>query len=1503
MSTDWLSRISSRCATGLARVRRAWLVPVLALLLAIAAFASGEKITQEQLQRVFEAYQKAKSQNLTPEALLELYQLPNAAPAVKRLVDAYQSSPQRAIPPDDSTRMDAARQELKLEIVKMLARASGGRVTLLNFGKQNGIRSDSDDTMYGLVGHYIWTSADMKDGFEKLYESRYKLKPGQMDLAVFDGDASIPDWRDNRVGYLEFIQKFKKGQAKLGENPEAYREAGSYRAQVERRAYQQGRVTIVEWDPAKEEFSIIRDAPAREALERFRNYAPQHTASNAMDAVCENMERWRTHADFIDRMKYFNRTVGDGMLGLTDQWMRDYITYTAELRDVQQHPDGEQLRKALIGQIVSKNFPDLDAGERESFARIMETAAQVETDKMAGQTKATAEYMKPYHALIPEDVRQGLSEAEMTEHAQKAFYAAQERLMKHGLASVTAEKLRRDFTPHGLAIVKREQGELAAKKLRWETANQVKRMLQTVGGDAELVGRIVAQAPAETQPMLQRMHAAQQARFARDKARAAGPVSLVKPDAEAAQRTGPQEREAVTKRVAAAAAEAGRKVDQLVEQLKSEYAQKWSQFRSDLEAGEYSDEAISRRVRERVLAELGVEERETFNKLKGEMEKAYGLNSRQLLGNLLDLGNADSLLNVIKVYQQSGGDANAVGMTILWEVVSKVPGVSQGDYQSLTWLFIAWQLPAAGQVKLVFDVAKGAVDVLYYHAMKPLENDRFLQVYMGYVESQPAGWSPLVPGWKERQEAVSNSILHFVPGKTFNEKRSNMYQYFQGVMDQKLRANGYEPTGDEYWEKLHDITPAFFRRYVTQYFNAEGDWHDNTTAGLSALGQEEALKARLVQQLVSDFREGQRLYDQADVARDELEEALRNARQVAQRHLQEERSLAIAEAFLADQVGEALQTRFEQSPAASRPDGKRIVVEASPPVVLEGQEVRFMVKVAGNGPDDAAQDPEAYDVELQLADSKPVMAGVIGPSEKDLADAIGDPTYVQPLLKGGTLAELKVYVTRLDYEAVVTLKEPRSEIGRQRVEVRLVGMEPCKAGGETGVKVWTISKDANGQPVRVFEDLSDENSQPWDWDINKGLYLLLRWKECPPKDKVICKATAKLTGGIPPYEYSYTDYDIRRNTSFERLENTGDGECFEILVPIKEGYAGEFHFTGELKAFKRSGFLGMERGDKPVLTRPIDVTFTTGEPRYKTTAEARTDEQGRLRGSFQAIGAQVGRRLARIDVGDATRYDIVGANSSLAGGWFELPQCEKPPPSITVSFPDFGRQVTLTIPLEIKEVKDRYKVDKQKLAELNAKIAQYKADERSCAWLLAQAYSELAGTYSSADNQKWAEAIQAHMKYALQAQQLAQDPNWGGFAHASVYWKSAGDQEKESIRATLRKDIDHQVGQQFAFKRVELVERALRVHDLKLAQERYQEWLKAPGPMKEAERLNYMAGWHEEFAELTFRLQGDVAGARQLWEQAQSYRQRAAQAAGQTFRPNEFRWLPDEGLGPPPGPQ
>jgi hypothetical protein len=64
---------------------------------------------------------------------------------------------------------------------------------------------------------------------------------------------------------------------------------------------------------------------------------------------------------------------------------------------------------------------------------------------------------------------------------------------------------------------------------------------------------------------------------------------------------------------------------------------------------------------------------------------------------------------------------------------------------------------------------------------------------------------------------------------------------------------------------------------VTQYFNAEGDWHDNTTAGLSALGQEEALKARLVQQLVSDFREGQRLYDQADAARDELEEALRNA--------------------------------------------------------------------------------------------------------------------------------------------------------------------------------------------------------------------------------------------------------------------------------------------------------------------------------------------------------------------------------------------------------------------------------------------------------------------------------------------------------------------------------------------------------------------------------------------------------------------------------------------------
>jgi hypothetical protein len=139
-------------ASVLFRVLALGLAGILCLAPPPPARSDDDPPTPEEISAVFAAFQKAKAARFTPEAMVALYGLPKAARAVKKLVDAAQSDPSRSIPAADSAAMEATREKMNVAILEEVARITGGSVEAIDFGKQNGIRSDKDQTLFAVDG-------------------------------------------------------------------------------------------------------------------------------------------------------------------------------------------------------------------------------------------------------------------------------------------------------------------------------------------------------------------------------------------------------------------------------------------------------------------------------------------------------------------------------------------------------------------------------------------------------------------------------------------------------------------------------------------------------------------------------------------------------------------------------------------------------------------------------------------------------------------------------------------------------------------------------------------------------------------------------------------------------------------------------------------------------------------------------------------------------------------------------------------------------------------------------------------------------------------------------------------------------------------------------------------------------------------------------------------------------------------------------------------------------
>ncbi len=1481
-------------------------IPVLIAILSVATPIRDDKVvTPEQLKAAHAAFVEAKSAGFSVESMVKLYQLDNAAPAVKKLVDAAQSNPAMSIQPADSAAMEAARETMNMAVLEHLAEVTGGTIEVINFGKQNGIRSDKDQTIFATDGKRVYTATELKEAYESHFLTTFGIDMEKMDMSMFDGDAAIPDWRRADMTYEEFVAAYEKGQAMLEQNPEAYREAGSFRAQVDRRTAEQGRVTLVRKNRESGEVEVEKGS-ASEVSARYKDWTADVPYRNAMDASVENRGRFDHSNDFIDKMKYFNRTVGDGVNALAlENWDVNYIFHLADLSPAE--------RKSYVDDLVRDVFViDISPDEQELFKSIILTAAEVELDKMKSETKAESHYLR---GLIESEERRAksageeISPEESLKRARERFFGHQKRVMDLNIVATTRQKILRDLDPGNLKRIAAKYGDDQAKKLRYETARQIGRAFEKID-DPRLLDRLVSEAPSELRAEIESLRDVARARRKTKKSAERRPIRLADSDEDEARRTGPKEKTLARIEDESFMEARRRETTELLDAMKARY----EDFDSNARAGLYSDEFITERLRNGVLESLGFEERAVLRQMEVEYERQFS--GSKLFTNVVNLGNLSSVLSMIEVYQQTG-DMTMVARTALWELVSNFPGVSQfatlkqsfndGDLQSLSWLFIAWKIPGAGQAKMVFDAAKQTLTIVYNHAMVPLENDRFSQAYMGYVDAQPAGWSPLVPGWKERRDAASLSILHYVPGETFEEKRSGMYAFFQAQLHEKLVRNGFDPTTAEYWERRDQVLPAFFGSYVDRYFDARGEFFENTTVDLRAVAKIPEMKKRLIQRLQADFHQGELNDRLAEVAREEMLVAIAKIQDQQRENIDLERRVVAVEGFAVERLREGIDQLFDRVEAADdAADPGRVSVQVYPPAVVEGQEVTFAIKAMSEGEGEGGR---RHQIEVRRVSATPLVRGETDLRGK-LEEAVGenDVVFVKPLLDRPKTAGAELYVTKVDYEVVV--KDPDGvETARETLSVKVAGIvveEPETSEAVTlKVKVTTPptpeEKRANpfGAKMRVhWEDPGPDNLTPRAYrpHSSEGCvpYLWLRWDDMPEGKRYGIRM--KVSGGIPRFEKEWFETVYGQDRFELKDEKPGRGPCFTQHMRIPEHTGGTVEVSGELMAFEpRTKKDDMESGAAtPLATFPFRARVPFFPPTHTVKAHASIDSLGILSGSVSVGYAQSGQRPGRVDVGGKSYW-----GKFYGGMSFRVPGAGSVPASLTVHFHDYGKAVSLSVPIENKGVKPRAKPELERRVRLLEELEWCKrADPSRYLAKMANIHGLLASIYAPnrngwIDKAAWLAELQTQFDLMEQTYAAMGDLAWKGWGESGVpsqgrVVSTTYEPAKSAANAKAIR-LDYRMLQSHVWR--EAAETALAMGDFGLVDrflEKSEEFARLQSGRNLATAAHNLELTRSAHARRLYELSGDLDAARAIFALSQDWGRLKCRLNGSTFESRKF---------------
>jgi len=742
-----------------------------------------------------------------------------------------------------SNRLGELRAELHNQVLDEMARSGkfGRRIGVNDFGSGTmNAKSDIDFTLYcddpsvpgtALVEAY-------KTIFQRLSGN---LAPGSFDLVAHRWEATIPDWRAT-CAEADFVQKLRTGTQLLKANPEAYSLEGAYAQQVLRRSAQGKTFTWIERMPD----GSYQRRSVNAALDTRFFYHPDVRARYAWGAAIGNWHFFNaeSHAhDPIARAKYLLRSFDDGAALLARSGKKgDFVDLSPEQR------------RAVVREVYG-------SGPRaERFLAILETAAEIRKSKSTDPAS--------YKPLVDYERRQaGVDLDDAT-----ALRLARDALVRHGNAMLVennrmaATTRLRDWLapdiPHG----------------KYRTVDDMG-LMKEITVDAAAIKRLQLSAFFEIRDGIEKLDRSQVEAIKRDNPR-------LKNDIEILERLIEKQRQMALAPDGLDADAAREHRRSLVEEVITEYralpaVKEVGGARALLARAANAwdlGNTIEDRIQQRTIDAVAFQLAGRNPKVLGALEKLRQEVSRtndQLVSPrwMQRMDKMNSLVEVAKAYLEEGEVNERVLHTAFWEGVSFLPGggtymTIQGGSQGIVTLVSTKLIPGYGPLLITLQLTKGVVQVGMMAIFEPLQRERLVLAYQGYLAPAGGGWITLSSGQRHEVRSKVPSILDGIADAASDDldaRREAIYTHFHALVSDAMSRDPSFPYTEEEWpwefaERESAWVSARIRQHVNHWWNATGPFAgaDEILAFRSRLAgeDEEVFRNQLVERLFKDYYTG-----------------------------------------------------------------------------------------------------------------------------------------------------------------------------------------------------------------------------------------------------------------------------------------------------------------------------------------------------------------------------------------------------------------------------------------------------------------------------------------------------------------------------------------------------------------------------------------------------------------------------------------------------------------------
>ena len=697
------------------------------------------------------------------------------------------------------------------------------------------------------------------------------IDPAIMDIVAHRYEATIPDWRQVQ-GLSDFEVKLRRGSELLRSNPEAYFLEGAYAQQIMGRSVDPDARTFTWYDVDDAGKPVAEHLNAGEVRQFF--YTPEAAARYAFGGSVGNWHFFNAHAgDLADQAKYVLRSVDDGRGLLLQRGLK--------LSDYADVPTGQ--RQAL----VNRMYGNLSADMRNQVRALLDTCVNIRRLKSEGADLSSSDGLRRAYAplidleksLTYENKKApALTEESLTRLAQDRFQRLAKTVLVDNMVKTSTARLTDWLSPQVKPKLRYWQGKMIdldpqrQQRLQYAAFFELRDALNVM--DADTIARVKRENP----------------RFQRDIEILEG---VIKKQREMMLTPGHVPESETTKWRKQQILDAEglylqlRKslMNQLPDGMRGQVEQRLRQFNAAWAEGQRFEDWLQTGMFDAMLMRAG--KPGAANMLMHLRESAAATNERFISPIwMARVAKANSLINILTAYHQQGEVNTVVLKAAAWEFFTYVPVIGLGmdiyaGKGTAAWnLVLVRVLPGYAVIMLYVNTMKGIATLAGTVVFAPLERDRIMLAYQGYLDPQDRGL--VLAGLKNRKEGPRPGLMHWVDPQmelTLEERRKKFFEFFSPrVLKETNRRvpDGADPIFRDEWRNVYgEELLGAIDRYLDEWSKGTGEWAEfaslaaNTmfdvylwekeTTGKNKDRYKQPFPNKLKSMLIDDYMKGQEL--------------------------------------------------------------------------------------------------------------------------------------------------------------------------------------------------------------------------------------------------------------------------------------------------------------------------------------------------------------------------------------------------------------------------------------------------------------------------------------------------------------------------------------------------------------------------------------------------------------------------------------------------------------------